>query len=197
MGEPERLKGPDHALVVGGTGMLRKASLHLAESGYAVSVVARRKERLDALAAEASSLPGSIHPLPLDYRESDRLVGALHSSIERLGPVELAVCWIHSVAPDALRLTVETIARESPSCRVFHVRGSAVANPAAGGPRVPGWLKAFPGIRYRQVILGFVIEGGSSRWLTHDEISGGVIAAIARDEPYGVVGTVEPWSMRP
>lgn len=185
-----------HALVVGGTGMLRGVSLHLAETGYTVSVVARSRARLDSLAA-ASTAPGAINPLPLDYRQSERLVEALRSAMEQHGPVELAVCWIHSAPPDALRLTVETIATRSPSCRLFHVRGSAVANPAAGGPRAPEWMEEHPGIRYRQVVLGFVIEGNRSRWLTHEEISGGVISAIADDAPYSIVGTVEPWSMRP
>lgn len=197
MVHPPIEKSSPHALVIGGTGMLRSVSLHLAESGYAVSVIARSKERLDSLAAAASTSRGAIHPLPLDYRQSERLVTALRTAMERNGPVELAVCWIHSVAPDALRLTVETLASNSTSCRLFHVRGSAVANPASAGPRAPEWIQEYPGVRYRQVILGFVVEGGRSRWLTHDEISGGVISAIAGDAAYSIVGTVEPWSMRP
>ncbi|NLG69565.1 MAG: hypothetical protein GX496_08420 [Firmicutes bacterium] len=52
-------------------------------------------------------------------------------------------------------------------------------------------------MRYREVILGFVVEPSGSRWLTHDGISPGVLEAIDRDAPRWIVGTVEPWSARP
>ena len=55
----------------------------------------------------------------------------------------------------------------------------------------------YPQLHYRRVILGFVVEGGKSRWLTHEEISGGVIEAVQKDAERYIVGTVEPWSMRP
>lgn len=187
-----------HALVVGGTGMLRRASLYLAERGDAVSVIARSRERLASLVEAAATLPGSVNPLALDYRESERLVEELRGAVAAYGPVGLAVCWIHhEVAPGAFRVIVDTVGAGSPSVRLFHVRGSAVANPASGGPKPPEWMNEYPQVKYRQVILGFVIEGGRSRWLTHEEISGGVIAAIHDDAERFIVGTVEPWSMRP
>ena len=58
-------------------------------------------------------------------------------------------------------------------------------------------MALYPNIQYRQVILGFVIEGGRSRWLTHAEISGGVLDAVRNDRLFSIVGTVEPWSLRP
>ena len=54
-----------------------------------------------------------------------------------------------------------------------------------------------PNVAYRQVILGFQIEGERSRWLTHGEISQGVLQAIADDAEYHVVGVVRPWERRP
>lgn len=54
-----------------------------------------------------------------------------------------------------------------------------------------------PGVEYREAILGFVREGHSSRWLTHSEISAGVLAAVDSARPRTVVGVVEPWSERP
>lgn len=186
-----------HAVVIGGTGMLRRVSLYLAEQGHIVSVIARSRERLESLVRAASPFPGNVNPLALDYRENERLVKELRGAVERYGPVELAVCWIHSVAPDALRLTVETLSASASSLCVVHVRGSASANPASGGPRPPEWMRKFPSVRYRQAILGFVVEGGRSRWLTHEEISDGVISAIAKGAETAIVGTVEPWSMRP
>lgn len=189
--------GRPHALVVGGTGMLRGLTLSLAGQGYTVSVVARNVHRLQSLAETAGQYSGRINPLSLDYRHGGQLRTELAEAIEQHGPLVLAVCWIHSTAPDALQQIGEVIALSSVPCRLFHVRGSAAANPAAGAGQLPEWLADYPNIQYRQVILGFVVEPGGSRWLTHQEISAGVMAAVRRDAPYYVVGTVEPWSQRP
>ena len=186
-----------HALVVVGTGMLRGLSLALAEEGHMVSVVARTPSRLQSLTDAAKDFSGGINPLPLDYRDGARLQNALRRAVERFGPFGLAVCWIHSTAPEALRQVAGFIADTSKSCRLFHVRGSAAANPLTGSWRPPEWTASYPNIQYRQVILGFVIEGGRSRWLTHAEISGGVLDAVRNDRLFSIVGTVEPWSLRP
>jgi hypothetical protein len=45
--------------------------------------------------------------------------------------------------------------------------------------------------------LGFVLEGNHSRWLTHAEISGGVIHSIQTQSKRHVVGTLTPWYRRP
>lgn len=186
-----------HALVVGGTGMLRGASLYLADQGYTVSVVGRRMERLNSLVDSASTCSGEIVPISLDYRYDEQLRTALQESIERYGPISLAVCWIHSTAPNALEIVGETIASHTNFCRLFHVRGSAAANPARSNNQPPSWLQEHPQLHYREVILGFVVTNGGSRWLTHEEISNGVITAMEEDAPRNIVGTVEPWSLRP
>lgn len=189
--------GRRHALVVGGTGMLKGLTLSLATQGYTVSVVARNVSRLQMLVDAAHGSAGRINPLAVDYRHGVELREKLTAASETYGPFGLAVCWIHSTAPDALRQVAEVVGTDSQSCRLFHVRGSAAANPANAAKNVPEWLSNFPNIRYRQVILGFVVERGTSRWLSHQEISDGVAAAVREDAPYYVVGTVEPWSLRP
>ena len=45
--------------------------------------------------------------------------------------------------------------------------------------------------------LGFQLEGERSRWLTHEEISSGIIEALERQASRSIVGVVEPWEMRP
>lgn len=197
MGTSHEVGRRPHALVVGGTGMLRGLTISLASQGYTVSVIARDIHRLRSLADSADRFAGRINPLPLDYRHGEQLRRDLAAAIEQYGPLVLAVCWIHSTAPGALQQIAEVIGVNSVPCRLFHVRGSAVANPAEGVRRLPEWLSGYPNIRYRQVILGFVVEHGASRWLTHQEISDGVLSAVGEDAPYFVVGTVEPWSLRP
>ncbi|MFS8640353.1 MAG: short-chain dehydrogenase [Symbiobacteriaceae bacterium] len=186
-----------HALVVGGTGMLRGASLGLAARGYTVSVVARRQSRLDALVQEAAGLTGNIHPIALDYRDTTVLETALADARSRFGPVDLAVVWIHSVAPAAPLAVARQVGSSERPGRFFHVLGSATADPSRPDPRRRATFASFPNIRYREVILGFVVDGRRSRWLTHEEISAGVLAAVDADRPRFIVGTVEPWDLRP
>lgn len=47
------------------------------------------------------------------------------------------------------------------------------------------------------MVLGFRVEDDGSRWLTHEEISEGILAAIADPQPVQVIGTVTPWERRP
>lgn len=49
----------------------------------------------------------------------------------------------------------------------------------------------------RQVVLGFKVETEGARWLTHEEISDGVLAAIRGDFVFSVIGQTEPWSLKP
>jgi hypothetical protein len=50
---------------------------------------------------------------------------------------------------------------------------------------------------YHQIHLGFVIDGNKSRWLTHQEISDGVIRCIRMNTRKLIVGTLTPWDKRP
>lgn len=186
---------PPHALVVGGTGMLRGVSIHLAERGHTVTVVARRRTRLRAVARAASGALGSIVPMPLDYRDSTALRAALLDVQLAHGPISLVVCWTHSIAPVAPEIVAAAVRPGEPPCRFFHVLGSATADPSRSGDGERFAGRA--GLHYRQVILGFVRERGRSRWLTHEEISAGVIGAIEHDRPRTVVGVTEPWPLRP
>ena len=178
-----------HALVVGGTGMLRDVSLELVRRGYEVSVIARSPQRLARLQQEAGL---RFHAVQVDYRDTGALIEALERQVAQLGPIVLAVVWVHSVASEAPYV----IARHVQG-RYFHVLGSAVADPSRPDPDRSRRFAALPHLHYREVILGFVLEPGGSRWLTHDEISRGVLEAIDRDAPRWIVGTVEPWSARP
>ncbi|WP_424949936.1 short-chain dehydrogenase [Deinococcus sp.] len=158
-------------LVVGATGMLARLVRALAEEGDDVTVLARR----------ACTGGGQVQSLTVDYRNTE----ALEPALKRAGLFDRMVAWIHSDAPEAS----ETIRRHVLG-DVLHVLGSAATDPglpahipAAGEPR--------------EVILGFVRDGGHFRWLTDAEISTGVLAALRSGEPRSVVGRVMPWSDRP
>ena len=155
------LERPGHALVVGGTGMLARAARELRDRGHVVTCIAHR----------SANLGQGITVDPADYRDTLRLRDALANATMSRGPIELAVCWIHTDAPEAPRVVAEALA---PGARLVQVFGTRV------------WPLAAPPLHvaYRQVLLGST-EG---RWLTHEEISSGVLNAVDTDRPLAVVG---------
>ena len=76
-------------------------------------------------------------------------------------------------------------------CRLIQVLGSAAADPRRGVEDLRRDLERYRHIEYRYVALGSKEEAGGRRWLTDDEISGGVLAceATARDL---IVGDLVP-----
>ncbi len=155
------LEQPGHALVVGGTGMLAGLTCGLAAGGHRVTSVSRHATRLGE----------GVTPVAQDYRGTESLSAALARAIEERGPIELAVCWIHIDAPKAPRIVADALA---PGARLVQVFGTRV------------WpLEDVPlHVAYRQVLLGSFAE----RWLTHEEISDGVVSAVDADRPLSVVG---------
>ncbi|CAN7342572.1 hypothetical protein LJR164_001960 [Phenylobacterium sp. LjRoot164] len=172
---------PGHVLVVGGTGMLTGLVEALAGDGG----------RLSLLSRSASQHPGGFD---CDYHDEAAFGRALAAAIERSGPIDLAVAWFHTLKIAAPRLLAEQVRG-----RMFQVLGSATADPAhphrlATAAAVADGLAT---CRLRQVVLGFRVIDGCSRWLTNDEISDGVLDAVRSDRPMSVIGQVEPWSARP
>ena len=184
MAAPER---PGPALVVGGTGMLRRVARTLAME-RTVAVVSRGGARLDELIAKS---PGIV-PVVADWRKPRDLERALWQVTKETGAFSLCVAWMHDDAPKG----PETVA-DFVQGRFFHVLGSAAADPARPDPERRARFAGREGLTYHEVVLGFVPEGGSARWLTDEEITRGVLTAIAWAKPRAVVGTVTPWSARP
>jgi hypothetical protein len=176
------MSGP-HALVIGGTGMLRGVVLALAREGT-VSVVARTRPDIEVLARDAHA----VFPVSVDYRRT----GDLEAALAERAPFTTAVAWIHSDAPEAALVAARFV--RGP---FFHVLSSAEADPSRPDSGRRARFEGIPGITYHEVILGFVRESGRSRWLANSEIARGVLDAVAAARPRVTVGTVEPWSERP
>jgi hypothetical protein len=184
-----------HALVVGGTGMLRPVTEELARRYDHVSAVARSRRDLEEL---ERAHPGKVHALPLDYRDTVTLRAVLDESVLVYGPITLAVVWVHEEkAPEAVLAIAEFVGSADEPGRYVHVRGSDAVNPAE--PRESSRIRLldYPNVRYEEVILGFVLEGDRSRWLTNAEIANGVLEAIEAQRERTIVGIVEPWNARP
>jgi hypothetical protein len=179
-----------HDLVIGGSGMLAELVEALAHGGRRVSVIARGRERLQSLAARHPN----IHPLPLDYYDDAALDAGLAAAVRDRGALQRCVAWMH----DDSKARALRIARQV-SAVYCAVLGSASADPARPASLLE-WQTLFqaPGLpKLRLAVLGFVIEGGRSRWLTNAEISAGVGRALDNEDSVTIVGTVTPWSARP
>lgn len=188
-----------HALVVGGTGMLRGVTLDLAARGWTVSVVARRHGPLAALrqdTAARSGRPDAVNPVPVDYTDIGALAAGIRAATTVHGPVELAVCYIHSNAPHAPIVVADMVANRLSSCPYIHIVGSTDPDELRIDANRDE-LSQMPGLRYRRVILGFVLEGESARWLNDDEIVTGVLGSICNESPEQVIGRVSPWQLHP
>lgn len=179
-----------HTLIIGGTGMLKKTTEYLSENYETVSVICRNRNRID-------NRLKNINPLVLDYTNYETLSKNISEAIEKFGKIELVVSWIHSTAPFAPKLIAEKINSHGEPFRFFDILGSAYADPSKNNEDRKNIFSEYNNLLHREIILGFVVESGSSRWLTNDEISSGVIEAIKNDIPEKIIGTVSPWGKRP
>lgn len=166
--------------------MLADVSVWLGQHACTVSVIGRQENRHINLQARMKN----VNSLILDYEDDDEVRDQIRKAIEQYGPISLVVSWIHSHASDALTIIDEEVSKTAPLWRLFHIQGSSHSRELN---RVPIGLNCL----YRSIILGFVLEGSHSRWLTHKEICEGVIASIKQDTEDAVVGVLEPWDKRP
>jgi len=183
-----------HALVVGGTGMLWGVSLTLAQRGYSTSVIARRASRLQELTEAAHAVGGSINPIAVDIYREHELIVQLQGAIQRLGPIVLVVDW---ASPNDSLTIAQFVGSPQQRSEFYHVLGSSAADPSQPDLRRRARFEACPNICYHEIILGFVMEGKHSRWLSHEEICRGILQALDAHIPRFIVGSVEPWSARP
>lgn len=172
--------------------MLRDVSLYLASEGNKVSVIARGRARLDSLAEAACAMDGYINSIQVDYGESVTLRAKLRQAWRKFGPLTLAVCWIHRNAPEAPYVVGEAVEKGQTECRYFDILGSTHASRRYRVSKREARLRQFDFLIYRKIILGVVIENDTRRWLSHYEISSGVIKAIKRDEYSYLVGEAPP-----
>ena len=182
-----------HALVVGGSGMLRGVCLWLAEEGWIVTVIGRDIVRLATLESMARKAAGRVTGISVDYNDDAALTLALAHSKSEHGPWSLVVLWIHNTAPRARDLVATAAQGENP-VRIFDILGSA----GGQSPTEPAiMVTRHARIAWRRVVLGYVPGRDGSRWLSQAEICAGVRSAIERDVVDSIVGTIEPWTARP
>ncbi len=155
------------ALVLGGTGMLAGVAATLLDDGWHVVLPSRRRPTLPDTNGNARG----AHWVKADWTIPTALAEAAREALG--GPAALLVAWVHrEVRTGVLRAVAPLLA---PGAPVVEVHGSASANPLGGCPD-----PVLPDHPTQQVVLGYVRHAGRTRWLTHDEISAGVLDAVRR-----------------
>lgn len=181
--------GRPHALAIGASGMLADAVRGLAWRGWEVTLVARRLDRLERVAAGAPS--GTVRPRTIDYRDTTGLRRLVADAAAERGPIRLVLAWIHDTAPEAHDSIAEQVGATPPRCHYVEVLGSATVDPSTLGRERARRLGAQPFLEHRRVLLGY--GDGGRRWLTNQEISTGVLDAVDTDVQDHVIGTLEPF----
>jgi hypothetical protein len=183
----------EHVLVVGGTGMLKDVSIHLNMHGSHTSVIGRTDHNLASL-KNSLLYKDNFTPLVLDYRDDKRLRTSLKEIQSKYGPIKKVVSWISTTSPNALQIIIEEVGNwnQGSSWSLFHVLGSRSKLEEVKAKVAPP-----PNCDYRQIKLGFIIEDQSSRWLTNEEISKGIIDGMGKNGLVTIVGTLDPWEKRP
>lgn len=194
---PSPRLSPPLALVVGGTGMLAGVVRGLVRAGCRTGVVARDGSRIRGLAAEAGNA-GNVFAVAADYTRPDTLAAALDEALAPDERIATAVLWVHgSHRPVVHELVVD---RLSADALVVDVLGSAALDPSHELAPTSPTAHVGSGRTYRTAVLGFTDGPAGPRWLTHQEISDGLLTAVGdgRTGPRThIVGRVEPWSDRP
>lgn len=162
------------ALIIGGTGMLAILTKKLTEDFDIVGVVGRNTGRIQDLQTHSRKIIG----LAVDYSDTAGFTEELNHFVGIHGKPQLVVSWIHSTSPEA-----PLIAANYCDGDFYDVTGQGGAQ-ADHISHEREKIIAAKGIAYHRVILG---RKGSG-WLTNQEISEGVYAAIQSGQIEYLVG---------
>ena len=170
-----------HALVIGGSGILRPLAASLVERGWRVTVVAREP---------SDEGPGRF-VVPADARKPEELARALDGAVAERG--SFGLCMVY--APFAPAGSMRQVAARSPG-RLVYALTSGWAAPDAAREERDAWAPDGEGSTQR-VTLGWAQEDGGTRWHTPAEVSAGVLAALDGGGEEVTLGRVRPWGSSP
>lgn len=170
-------------LVIGGSGMLKKACLEYTQEGNRVFVIARKKsKKLALLKREFMRFSAYLFAMESDYNDSPTFRETLVSIPFSL---HLVISWIHSSSVLSHLQIIQTLRPQ----HYFQLLGSSDL----------GYLKrtlkesfCYPTTQTYQIVLGHIKEKTEQRWLTHDEISCGITNAVKKRSSLSIIGSIDP-----
>lgn len=181
-----------HVLIFGGTGMLQEASGWIAKHAEHTIAYGRNKQRLSRLQREYGKYGLDVRSL--DYTNNDRLKLEINHSFVKHGPINMVVAWIHGTAPNAIPTIMNQVSKLQEKKQWTFV----IIKSSGDLVKIITPVKSIrKNCNIKEVQLGFIYNGNTSRWLTHEEISKGTIQAIKGNKNKTIVGTLEPWDQRP
>ncbi|MFD2630428.1 short-chain dehydrogenase [Oceanobacillus kapialis] len=179
-----------NVLVFGGTGMLAEATGWVANHATHTIAFGRDPHKLARLAKNYR-----IETKNLDYTDMDALRENVINAYKEHKAIHMVVAWIHRTSPQAVFVIKDTLNQLQPHQQwtLLLIKGSSSRLSDIKETQE----ESLPNCTIKEVRLGFKIEAQGSRWLTHGEISDGVIQAIRGNDKETIVGTLEPWHKRP
>lgn len=163
------------SLTLGATGMLNGALEYVARQSETTWVLSRHGKTF-ADSASGKRLIG----LDVDYAETEGFWRTLGQNID-LNEMDVALLWVHDHGKPVLLELLKQL--KAHTVTTIHVSGSATGNPEKQIERVSRHITLSADFPYIPVILGAIKTPQGHRWLTHDEISQGVIQAIVTSKP--------------
>ena len=168
--------------------MLREASDHFLSNNFQVTLVGRDQEKLSYFTKKYPEK--NIEVIVQDYRDTNAFIGSIKTIIGKNGAYEIIVCWIHSDAANSLLQLIDLISNSNPGAVFYHIKGISSQD-------LPTGIDLNSKLDYREIYLGFKRTNDTSRWLTHHEISSGIIEAVVSDKNKFVVGQTVPRALMP
>ncbi|AGX03176.1 short chain dehydrogenase [Bacillus sp. NRRL B-14911] len=178
-----------HALVIGGTGMLKRVIESLCKEGFHVSAMGRSHDHFLKMMEEIS-VPGDVSFIQADYYSPVQFQEGLIQAVLDRGTFDLAAVWMRSNASDSFQWLLQYIAKDDKFTELYEIKGSHASREPFKGLETSS-------LKWMRIILGFCFEGEKARWLTHEEISEGVLKAISLKASLFTAGVTEPWEKRP
>lgn len=179
----------EHALVVGGTGMLADATSFIRVNSKRMTLVSRR-----ARVAGRTMPPDRV--CSADWRDEHLFSLAVSPCISAITP-DIALLWMHLDGRRALLWLLRQLAAQP--ILIVHVVGTG-GEPLARDNEIDAIIAEAAKtarVQYVRVVLGSkALPDGRRRWLENSEISSGAIEAIqsAQEIVVGEVGPVGPAS---
>jgi len=178
----------EHILVVGGTGMLKQATIQLADTCKVLTSVASTRESLKRLSESLEAAACTHYPLQLDWLQKQAFLDSIGSHVKNIGAPNLTLAWLHddSMGPELASVLGH---KDSDANLFFQVRGSSAVNSTGQIEALSEIRENTDSSRYFQILLGYIVDDNNvSRWLTHAEIVSGVLTAIQSPTPITHVG---------
>ncbi|MCG3421042.1 hypothetical protein [Oceanobacillus jordanicus] len=179
-----------NVLVFGGTGMLAEATGWIAQHANHTIAFGRDAHKLARLTQKYEAGTKT-----LDYTDIGALRENIINAYKEHKEINMVVAWIHNTSPKAVSVIKDTLNQLQlhQEWTLVLIKGSSSRLSDIKETQE----EKLPNCTVKEVRLGFKIEEQGSRWLTHGEISDGVIQAIRGIDKETIVGTLVPWHKRP